>query len=89
MLWQEYTDDTAELRRELDALGGMAALQNPESQLLALSELEQIVSAVGHTTLACLLCVVTPQGCVAFGSDFCRVCLSIVYHHFKGSRCIV
>ena len=45
---QEYTDDTAELRKQLDALGGMAALQDPETQLLALQDLEQFVSAVGH-----------------------------------------
>lgn len=43
---QEYTDDTAELRRQLDALGGMAALQQPELQLQAIMELEQAVSAV-------------------------------------------
>lgn len=43
---QEYTDDTAELRRLLDALGGMAALQQPELQLQAIMELEQAVSAV-------------------------------------------
>ena len=45
---QEYTDDTAELRKQVDALGGMAALQDPETQLLALSDLEQFVSAVCH-----------------------------------------
>lgn len=45
---QEYTDDTAELRKQLDALGGMAALQDPETQLLALQDLEQFVSAVCH-----------------------------------------
>lgn len=43
---QDYTDDTAELRRQLDALGGMAALQDPERQLQAIMELEQFVSAV-------------------------------------------
>ena len=47
-MMQEYTDDTAELRKQLDALGGMAALQDPETQLLALQDLEQFVSAVGH-----------------------------------------
>ena len=45
---QEYTDDTAELRKQVDALGGMAALQDPETQLLALTDLEQFVSAVRH-----------------------------------------
>lgn len=44
---QEYTDDTAELRRQLDSLGGMAALHEPERQLQAIMELEQAVSAVG------------------------------------------
>ena len=48
MVVQEYTDDTAELRRELDSLGGMAALQEPERQLQAIMELEQAVSAVGR-----------------------------------------
>lgn len=48
---QEYTDDTAELWRQLDALGGMAGLQEPEKQLLALPELEQYVSAVRHAGL--------------------------------------
>ena len=43
---QEYTDDTAELRRQLDSLGGMAALQEPKRQLQAIMELEQAVSAV-------------------------------------------
>jgi len=47
-IMQEYTDDTAELRKQLDALGGMAALQDPETQLLALQDLEQFVSAVCH-----------------------------------------
>ena len=45
---QEYTDDTAELRRQVDALGGIAALQDPERQLQAIMELEQFVSAVRH-----------------------------------------
>lgn len=49
-LTQEYTDDTAELRREVDALGGMAGLQDPEKQMQALPELEQYVSAVCHPT---------------------------------------
>ncbi len=52
---QEYTDDTAELRKQLDALGGMAALQDPQTQLLALSDLEQFVSAVGPFYHAILL----------------------------------
>ena len=43
---QEYTDDTADLRRALDGLGGMAALTDPNMQLNALPELEQYVSAV-------------------------------------------
>ena len=43
---QEYTDDTANLRRALDGLGGMAALTDPDMQLKALPELEQYVSAV-------------------------------------------
>lgn len=52
VLVQEYTDDTAELRRQLDSLGGMAALQEPERQLQAIMELEQAVSAVGiHSQL--------------------------------------
>ena len=52
ILVQEYTDDTAELRRQLDSLGGMAALQEPERQLQAIMELEQAVSAVGiHSQL--------------------------------------
>lgn len=46
LVMQEYTDDTAELRRQLDALGGMAALQEPERQMQAIMELEQFVSAV-------------------------------------------
>ena len=61
-IMQEYTDDTAELRKQLDALGGMAALQDPEKQLLALQDLEQFVSAVCHLCSAvhlvdaCLKC---------------------------------
>ena len=46
VLQQEYTDDTADLRRALDGLGGMAALTDPDMQLRALPELEQYVSAV-------------------------------------------
>ena len=56
LMMQEYTDDTAELWHQLDALGGMAGLQEPEKQLLALPELEQYVSAVRH---ACLKLPVT------------------------------
>ncbi|KAL0028676.1 hypothetical protein WJX79_009990 [Trebouxia sp. C0005] len=52
---QEYTDDTAELRKQLDALGGMAALQDPETQLLALPDLEQFVSARARAVLASLV----------------------------------
>ena len=43
---QEYTDDTADLRQQVDALGGMARLQDLEAQLQALPTLEQYVSAV-------------------------------------------
>lgn len=43
---QEYTDDTADLRQQVDMLGGMASLQDPESQLQALTVLEHFVSAV-------------------------------------------
>ncbi len=59
---QEYTDDTADLRKQLDALGGMAALQDPETQLLALSDLEQFVSAVRHLYSAVyILCMLVPN----------------------------
>lgn len=43
---QDYTDDTADLRQQVDMLGGMASLQDPEAQLQALPVLEQFVSAV-------------------------------------------
>lgn len=53
---QEYTDDTAELRRQVDALGGIAALQDPERQLQAIMELEQFVSAVCHLLISWASC---------------------------------
>ena len=82
---QEYTDDTAELRKQLDALGGMAALQDPETQLLALPDLEQFVSAVGHLcsavpfVVACLICATQQRkggsciGCVSYRQCVCTL----------------
>ena len=70
---QEYTDDTAELRRLLDALGGMAALQQPELQLQAIIELEQAVSAVrgNGAVLGFLAAVLHPMGAACSVPSVC------------------